>query len=85
MGVHNSEGEFAIKPQFDGAEFFLNGLAKVRVIKGDWIYEGYLNRQGEYVVKPAKKRMVEKEDAATAVTFGVRPSLSHEPTLVCFG
>ena len=33
---------------------------KVEIIKGQWIYEGHINHQGIYVVKPAKKKRLEK-------------------------
>ena len=57
FGFINTKGKFVIKPQFDYADSFLNGLAKVRIVKNDWIYEGYINRQGAYVVKPMKKKL----------------------------
>jgi hypothetical protein len=61
-GFINTKGKFAIKPQFNYADSFLNGLAKVRLINGNWVYEGYINHQGEYVVKPVKKKRVEEDN-----------------------
>lgn len=57
-GFINTKGKFVIKPQFDFADSFLYGLAKVRVVKEGWIYEGYINRLGSYILKPTKKKRV---------------------------
>ena len=69
-GFIDTKGRFSIKPQFAYADSFLNGLAKVRIIKDSWIYEGYINHQGEYVRKPVKKKKVgDKSDNASNNSF----------------
>ena len=61
-GYINSKGEFAIKPQYSYGHDFLNGIARVRIIKNDWFYEGYIDRQGKYVIKPTKKEPAKYEE-----------------------
>ena len=60
-GFIDAKGRLVIKPQFEDAESFYNGLAKVEIRKEDWIYEGYINHKAEYVVKPIKKKQLEEE------------------------
>lgn len=48
-GYIDKSGKLVIKPQFDGAELFEGGLARVRV--GDKY--GYINKNGQYVWKPS--------------------------------
>jgi hypothetical protein len=50
-GFINTRGEFEISPQFDYAEPFLNGLARVRVVKDNKMYQTYINHRGESVRK----------------------------------
>ena len=48
-GYINEEGQYAIQPTFDSADFFgENGLAVVQT-GGYW---GYINSQGEFVIEP---------------------------------
>lgn len=48
-GYINHKGEYVIAPQFDDAEYFSSGLAKI-MVNGEI---GYINRDGDYVI-PAK-------------------------------
>ncbi len=48
-GYINKKGEYIINPQFDDAEYFSDGLAKV-VVKGQI---GYIDKEGNFVI-PAK-------------------------------
>lgn len=48
FGFINSKGEIIIKPQFDDAEHFSNGLAPVK-INNKW---GFINETGEIVIEP---------------------------------
>ena len=47
-GYVNTEGEMVIKPQYDDAQSFSEGLAAVRM--GDEY--GYINHEGQYVINP---------------------------------
>ena len=47
-GYINAQGEVVIKPQFDEVDFFLDGIAAVK-LDGKW---GFINRKGEMLVKP---------------------------------
>ena len=57
FGFIDTNGNFAIRPQYAFAESFLNGLAKVRTVKNGWIYEGFIDHQGIYVVQTDKKKI----------------------------
>jgi len=46
-GYINLKGEYVINPQFDSAEPFLNGLAKVQSSDGK---TGYIDEKGQYVI-----------------------------------
>ena len=52
-GYVNKAGNFAIKPQFSGAQSFSQGLAAVQ-IDGRW---GYINKDGAVVIKPQFDRV----------------------------
>ncbi len=58
-GFIDTRGQLAVKPAFAFAYPFFNGLAQVRIMKGDTTYVGYINRKGEYVIKPVKKKPIE--------------------------
>jgi len=54
-GYINTKGEFVIKPQFDSASNFSEGLADVGIFnkKLNLIDKyGYINKKGEFVIKP---------------------------------
>ena len=46
-GYINRKGVFVINPQFEEADFFSDGLAKIRASGGK---VGYINKKGEYVI-----------------------------------
>lgn len=58
FGFINTKGLFVVAPRFSYVDSFLHGLAKVRIVRSGWIYEGYINRHGRYVITPEKKRKV---------------------------
>ena len=52
-GFINPAGEFVIKPQFDYAVWFSDGVARVEIADK----YGYINKAGEYVIKPQYLRV----------------------------
>jgi len=51
-GYIDKTGEFVIKAQFNDAESFRDGLAKITNQEGVSEYCGYINKTGEYAVQP---------------------------------
>ena len=51
-GYINRKGEYVINPQFEDADFFSDGLAKIRTRDGK---TGYINKKGEYVIPATYK------------------------------
>lgn len=62
-GFVNRAGEFAIKPQFDDAWFFSEGLACVRV--GEKC--GYVDRTGKFAIKPLLTIVEPDSDVRTMI------------------
>ena len=46
-GYINRKGEYVINPQFEDADFFSDGIAKIKTRDGK---TGYINKKGEYVI-----------------------------------
>ena len=51
-GYINRKGEYVINPQFEDADFFNDGLAKIKSGDGK---TGYINKKGEYVIPATYK------------------------------
>ena len=70
-GFINREGEFIINPQFESADFFSDGLARVR--SGGRM--GYINKRGEFVIPAAFRDGTPFNDgAAFVVSDGGHPT-----------
>ena len=68
-GYINHKGEYIINPQFENADFFSNGLAKV-IYNGK---TGYINKKGEYVISATyKSGTTFKDGLALVVAEGER-------------
>jgi hypothetical protein len=52
-GYIDSKGTFVINPQFDDADPFQNGLAKVELGKGDQAKIAYIDKTCKFVWNPA--------------------------------
>ncbi len=51
-GYKSKNGNWLIKPEFDKAYRFENGIAWVRAKRGDrWLW-GFINKEGKYVLEP---------------------------------
>ena len=64
--AEQGEIEYAIQPQFDDAESFSDGLARVKI--GDKY--GYINQEGQYVIKPKFDDIGSFSDGLARVKFG---------------
>lgn len=49
FGYIDTKGNLAIPIQFDEAESFKNGIAKVKINNGDEVYDAYINTTGQVV------------------------------------
>ena len=72
FGYINNKGEFVISPQFDEADFFIDGLARV-VYNGKY---GYINKKGEYVIAPTY-------NSATAFGSGLAFVVAEGERITC--
>ncbi|MCU0231682.1 MAG: WG repeat-containing protein, partial [Acidobacteria bacterium] len=50
-GFVDKNGKIAINPQFDEAKPFENGLAHVKLGRGQW---GYVDKTGKFIWNPTK-------------------------------
>ncbi|HQU85894.1 MAG TPA: WG repeat-containing protein [Pyrinomonadaceae bacterium] len=52
FGFMNKNGELVIKPKFENAANFSDGLARVSIKKDHREYLGFINTEGDYVIEP---------------------------------
>jgi len=52
-GYIDQSGKFVINPQFEDAEFFRGGLARVTVGKGSEKKQGYVDMNGKFIWTPS--------------------------------
>lgn len=56
-GFIDAKGRFVIKPNLLDAEPFYNGLAKVKVIRKELEYDGFINHSGKFIVNLTKIKL----------------------------
>ncbi|MBO4806841.1 MAG: WG repeat-containing protein [Paludibacteraceae bacterium] len=67
VGYIDEMGNWVVKPQFVEADFFSEGLARVKSMNGKW---GFIDKSGKMVVQPQFEGAVNFSEGLAAVAIG---------------
>lgn len=88
-GFMDKTGKFVIKPKFDEASLFSEGLARVTAMEDDEEKVGFIDHRGQFVIPPTlntdadfDRNSTDFSEGLASISEGLRPTITEEEKFV---